>query len=775
MNLQDITAKAWILALFIRDDGERFLLGDGWYDFKDSLQHFQPDNIANDVVELQGADGQLLAGQVRRSGTQEFDGYVGDATTPKAIIETRRRDFLGFFKARSRYKVVYIFPDGTAIQRQRGYLVEPPTVQEMWQFFPEYHVALSFENVPYYEYDEDSSGHEKYANIVTLTALYPSVVGYYEARYLTNVTYSYPKVIDTRIVGNISQSSTPTPNAPVPVRAATGLQDFVSAGRRNLLKPYFGYTHTSNGITFSWDVSRILTMSGIATGDAYFKTSIQLKNCEATLPAGDYVFSVNNVPSGCRFTLRDKTGTSLASDIQGAFTLSTITQLGVQIRVASGTDLSNGAECRLQIVRGTTSIPYSNFLGQYYDVNLGKNLFDGVFEQGTINSSTGANASDTSRIRSKNYITVDENTSYTISSPDYSGDWLWYEYKSDKSYNLSSSKSGETITTQSGTRYVRVRPDSTGLATTIRAQVEAGGVASSYADYFEPIELYSTIGNQVDFIYKSGSTWTLHKEIHRLNLDGTSEGTWVAASGYSNLFYNDSFAVRPNKVDNTPICSHFNGVPLVSGIAAASQIPDNSICFLDTTSQSTYRCYLKSSSFSTVAQLTSWLASHSVSLFYRRDSALVTAITDSALLAQLNRIQSTLSLYAPDTTVFTTSKGDNIPMRFRIEYMAAANEQSLMATGGGALPVWTVRGPVANPSLKNATTDETLTYNNTLGANDVLVVDMSERTATLNGATNVIADMVGSWVELTAGENMISYVNDGQSGTSTIEWNGVVG
>ena len=186
-----------------------------------------------------------------------------------------------------------------------------------------------------------------------LTALYPSVVGYYEARYLSNVTYSYPKVIDTRIVGNISQSSTPTPNAPVPVRVATGLQDFVSAGRRNLLKPYFGYTHTNNGITFGWDVSRILTMSGIATGDAYFKTSIQLKNCEVTLPAGDYVFSVNNVPSGCRFTLRDKTGTSLASDIQGAFTLSTITQLGVQIRVASGTDLSNGAECRLQIVRGT--------------------------------------------------------------------------------------------------------------------------------------------------------------------------------------------------------------------------------------------------------------------------------------------------------------------------------------------------------------------------------------------------------------------------------------
>ena len=775
MNLSDITEKAWILALFIRDDGQRFLLGDGWYDFKDSLQHFQPDSIASDVIELQGADGQALAGQVRRSGTQSFDGYIGDASATKTDIETRRRNFLNFFEVRHYYKVVYIFADGSAAQRQRGYLVEPPSVPEMWQMFPEYHVSLSFEYVPYYEYDEDAAGHEKYANVITLNALYSSVVGYYEARYLNNVTYSYPKVTDTRVVGSITQSSSPTPSSPVPVRVATGLQEFVSAGRRNLLKPYFNYTRTNNGITFGWDVSRVLTMSGIASGDAYFKSNIQLKNCEVTLPAGDYVFSVNNVPSGCRFTLRDKSGNSIASDLQGAFTLPTITQLGVQIRVASGTDLSNGAECRLQIVRGTASIPYSNFLGQYYDVNLGKNLFDGVFEQGTINGSTGANASDTSRIRSKNYITVDENTSYTISSPDYSGDWLWYEYKSDKSYNLTSSKSGETITTQANTRYARICPDSTSVATTIKAQVEAGGVASSYSDYFAPIELYSTIGNQVDFIYKSGSTWTLHKEIHRLNLDGTSEGTWLAASGYNNLFYNDSFAVKPNKVDNTPICSHFKGVQVVSGLAAASQMPDNSISFLDTTSATTYRCYLKSSSFSTVSQLTSWLASHSVSLFYRRDTTLVASVNEAELVAQLNRIQSTLSLYAPDTTVYTISKGDNIPMRFRIEYLAAANEQTLTATAGGALPVWTVKGPVANPCLKNATTGETLTYNNTLAANDTLVVDMSERTAILNGTTNVIEDMVGGWVELTAGDNIISYTNDSQSGTSTIEWNGVVG
>ena len=70
MNLDQITTKCWILALFERDDGERFLLGDGWFDFKDSQQHFQPNTIASDIVELQGADGQLLAGQVRERNRQ---------------------------------------------------------------------------------------------------------------------------------------------------------------------------------------------------------------------------------------------------------------------------------------------------------------------------------------------------------------------------------------------------------------------------------------------------------------------------------------------------------------------------------------------------------------------------------------------------------------------------------------------------------------------------------------------------------------------------------
>lgn len=168
MNLDQISTKCWILALFERDDGERFLLGDGWFDFKDSLRHFQPNTIASDIVELQGADGQLLAGQVRRGAVQNFDGYIGDAITTKAETERRRQDFLRFFQVRRFYKVIYIMPDGTAIQRRRGYLTDAPSAPEIRQKSPEYHVAMNFEDVNYYEYSEDDQGQEIYSNIQSI-------------------------------------------------------------------------------------------------------------------------------------------------------------------------------------------------------------------------------------------------------------------------------------------------------------------------------------------------------------------------------------------------------------------------------------------------------------------------------------------------------------------------------------------------------------------------------------------------------------------------------
>ena len=168
MTVQGVDPKCYVLALFVRDDGERLLLGSGRYEFKDSQMQFQSNTVQNDIVEIQGNDGYLLAGQVRRPGTQNFDGYIADGTVDKSTTEEYRRDFFKFFRKNFFYKVIYVFPDGTAIQRKRGFLVDDPTVEELYQQYPEYHVALNFEDVNYYSYSENDQGEEIYAEEATI-------------------------------------------------------------------------------------------------------------------------------------------------------------------------------------------------------------------------------------------------------------------------------------------------------------------------------------------------------------------------------------------------------------------------------------------------------------------------------------------------------------------------------------------------------------------------------------------------------------------------------
>lgn len=168
MAIQNIDTECFILALFIRNDGARFLLGSGFYEFKENQRHFAANTIQNDVVEVQGNDGYLLAGQVRRPGAQDFNGYIGNGTTSKAEVEARRRDFFMFFRKNYTYKVIYIFPDETAIQRRRGFLVDAPVVEELYQIYPEYHVALNFEDINYYHYDENAEGEEIYGKSASI-------------------------------------------------------------------------------------------------------------------------------------------------------------------------------------------------------------------------------------------------------------------------------------------------------------------------------------------------------------------------------------------------------------------------------------------------------------------------------------------------------------------------------------------------------------------------------------------------------------------------------
>lgn len=153
--MRGITPKCWIIALFIREDGGRLLLGDGAFMFHESQQHFAANKISSTVIDVQGGNGVLLAGQTMQASNQTFKGYIADSSVGREKTESYRRQFINFFKLNTVYEVVYVMPNGSAVKRQRGFVVNAPEVQELWQISPEYSVTLNFEDVNYYKYAED--------------------------------------------------------------------------------------------------------------------------------------------------------------------------------------------------------------------------------------------------------------------------------------------------------------------------------------------------------------------------------------------------------------------------------------------------------------------------------------------------------------------------------------------------------------------------------------------------------------------------------------------
>lgn len=82
----------------------------------------------------------------------------------------------------------------------------------------------------------------------------------------------------------------------------------------------------------------------------------------------------------------------------------------------------------------------------------------------------------------------------------------------------------------------------------------------------------------------------------------------------------------------------------------------------------------------------------------------------------------------------------NTGMGFPLGFGPTVSPTGATVVNGGNRPTpatFTIQGPVTNPSILNAVTGQILSFNITLGASDVLVVDSGARTVILNGNANV--------------------------------------
>ena len=717
MAVVGINTKCFILALFIRDDNERFLLGDGYYEFKNDLKHFQANTIVNDVVEVQGNDGYLLAGQVRRSGTQEFNGYIADGTVSKTTTEDHRRQFFSFFRKNHFYKVVYVMPDGSAIQRKRGFLVDDPTVSEMYQQYPEYHVALNFEDINYYVYDEDSEGHEIYGKSAVIGliqglsgGLIWDALGAVSDGFtwvdpvnvsganitIDNQLEAMVPIEDLELKGDTSQASSPTPDAPQAINVVTGEQSVMFLANKNM-QPLF-----SDG-----SISSAQTMTAGCLTVAQFYSSYN-----QTLTASNGILSTTS------------TGTSI---------------------------------WKMKFVGLEPSTQYT--ISATFDVTLNgtdKRFFAlGNYRHTQPDQVTG---------RFSKTITTDA-----------SGKW-------------------ETASSTTDTLFY-IYTNSSIIVSDI--QLEKASSASDYVPYhlehsytvnLGSIEL-AKIGTYQDYIYKSSGNWYVHKATNKIILSQSSDVTnrpGGQVNDESALFYctpvNDGLS-RQMETTSYTLSDHF-----VPASVYGSSITINGY-FISNNHTIAIRARGDSLGVSpTLENFKSWITQNPVTIYYALATPTDTQITDATLISQLDALGA-MRLYIGENNLSVSSASLPAILDFDyysgIDYSGAGYEWEDGGTGGpetitvdsidNVYPVWTVTGPALNPQLSVLTTNTTTTYAGTVAVGQTLVIDMFNKTATLNG-TSVIGNVAGDWANFKPGNNRVIYsTNNADAPASKIEWQEVVG
>ena len=327
----------------------------------------------------------------------------------------------------------------------------------------------------------------------------------------------------------------------------------------------------------------------------------------------------------------------------------------------------------ISVVQGTQTITLTDgVVSDDFTVGLtGKNLFDGIMEQGSFDNN-GINSSSDFRIRSKNYIPVAPSTSYTITV----GNWdtgkgavcgisVSYYNKNDYTTSRLSSTSwtsigqGFTFTTPANCYYVRFLLTigaTAGANNTIRPtdvsdiQAETGSVPSAYVPYYN-IEL-AKIGTYQDYIYKSGDDWYVHKATNKIILSQSSDVTnrpGGQVNDESALFYctpvNDGLS-RQMETTSYTLSDHF-----VPASVYGSSITINGY-FIASNHTIAIRARGDSLGVSpTLENFKSWITQNPVTIYYALETPTDTKITDTTLIGQLDAIHEWLTRYGYTATV----------------------------------------------------------------------------------------------------------------------------
>lgn len=449
---------------------------------------------------------------------------------------------------------------------------------------------------------------------------------------------------------------------------------------------------TISGLTITYDnATGKISIKGKATSTTEVRVSKQM---QTNIPSGTYTLSVNSaLPTLINYVVTDSQNNNTAFRMTAGSTsvTNTLSNNGVQasLFVSIENNVDYDLEFYMQLESGSTPTSFEKFTygaspNPSYPQNIevvtgqndifiqGKNLCptqENDWEQGSINSQNGSLTSSTTRLRTKKYYPIKNDTNYHISVQDNTNycflnihfynenkQWIGSMYGLDsvdgqtsKTINISSNDIPNIAYMRIIVRnIVNNATINTNEILIIKPQIELGTSPTTFENYVSqtyPINLGNIelckIGTYKDRIYKKNDKWYLEKQIGKVILNGTQDltSTVTNTTGYYRFMVDigKNIYTTDTPTDIAPFyCNKLSGVTRGNTYSRIEGIAPSTTTY----SYKSFNMYINAISQMTIEQANSWLSQNNIIVYYPYATTTTTEITDTTLVNQLNALYS---------------------------------------------------------------------------------------------------------------------------------------
>lgn len=226
--------------------------------------------------------------------------------------------------------------------------------------------------------------------------------------------------------------------------------------------------------------------------------------------------------------------------------------------------------------------------------------------------------------------------------------------------------SSTTFTIEEDTEITFVLAINNGLSANnilIKPQIEKGSTSTPYTPHKKqvlPLTLGNIelckIGNYQDYFYKDSDKWYLHKETHKIVLNGTETG-WVYDSTYKyfrnpNYNFGSYIPLLLTSSNKATYETYSNLFKVNKNWSGANSFRDNVNVQGEfyPAQNSGYKVTLRNLDYDNTNDLINWLINNNVYIYYPLETPTYTEITDTTLISQLEAIYNALS-YEEQTNI----------------------------------------------------------------------------------------------------------------------------